>query len=1517
MVTATAVCLDFDATAVDGVMTLAGTASLDVYGSLLWPATNFIRSNTGSTTFRATSTGKTISLNGKLLAGSATFDGVGGGWTLTSAFYTPSNFTLTNGSLNLGGFTASGFNFSSNNSNARTLAFNGGNITILGSASVGNQTLWNAATATNLTVTGTPTVNVINNSTNSGFTRTFTHGGTAGGSEPNAVNLNIQAGDTGSLISVQGVYKNLDFTGCSSTLSNSTRFIYGNLIINSGMTLTAGTNSTNFAGTSGTQQITSAALNFDFPVNFGYNLTTTAATGNGTTATLTFGTSTQCIAVGSTIIVAGVTPAGYNGTYTVTASTNTTVSYLNATTGAQTVAGTIVNGGSTSYVLQDDLSVGTATSRTITLNTGTLNLNNFTLTSFGAFSSNNSNTRAIAFGTGNITCTYNLGASNTVWNCPTITNLTVTGTPTVNVTGTSSGAFTRTVSHGNTSGGTEPNAITVNVSAGSDTISINGCFIDLNLTGFTGTLAGNTRFIYGNLIISSGTTVTPSTLSTSFCRASGTQQITTNAKNLSFPINFGYGLTTTAATGDGTTATLTVGSTLNCIAVGSTITVVNVVPSGYNGTYTVTASTNTTVSYLNSTTGAQTVAGSVANAGSTTYTLLDALNVGTATNRPITLNTGTLNLNNFTFTLYGNFSSSNSNTRSIAFGTGNITITHAATGQTIWSMATATNFTVTGTPTVNVTGDVPSGTTRFINHGQTAGGSETNSVSFYISAGAEPFTIQGFIRNLDFTGYTAALNNSVRTIYGNLTLSSGMSLVAGVSTTTFGSTNATPRTITTNAQTLDFPVTFNGVGGSWQLQDNLACGTSTSRTMTLTAGTLDLNTSNITLFGGFVGTGSTARTIAFGTGQFFLTGTTATSTLLWSVTGTNLTITGTNPTISATGNSAGERDISHVPTTVAENLAININVTAGSADLGFGGGAQLVKSVDFTGFTGRIGNAGLSGGCIFNIYNNMTLNTGMTLIAGNTSWIFRGSSGTQVLTSNGVTITSPLNFGTGTNTTTTYQLADALTVASDKTINAISGIFDSNAKSITCGIFGWNNTNTKTLTLANSSITIIGGTSTTGFLGSTTGTTYNFTGAEVVFTTTGTAALGGIGSGATNSGLTITMSGTNGILIIGTSSQGATIGTLRNTVQPCTVSLLNTASALTVTNFNLSGTAGNLVTLNSSVAGTARTISKASGTTDAYYLNIQDSTATGGTWNAYESTNSGNNTGWNFIHLRSIDETSTAADTVTVLVALNASLNETVSASDSVLGVPSFSTQVDESASAADSVLVVASTFSAINLETALATETVSALGVLNAVLAEAVLAADAALVAASTFSAINLETALATETVSALGVLNAVLAETATGSETNVAQLDLPVSVTEAATGSETNVATIGFAATILESALGADTALVAPSTFGAAVLEIANALDTLVATAVFLASVSESSQGADTILARFLWEVIDDSQNVTWQNIDNSQTQTWALLNTAQSTTWQNIDNAQNTSWTNIDDAQAPGWNGIPTAE
>ena len=69
---------------------------------------------------------------------------------------------------------------------------------------------------------------------------------------------------------------------------------------------------------------------------------TISAAGNGTTATIGF-SGTYTFTIGDTVVVSGVIPTGYNGTYTVTGATANTVSFASTTTGAQTSPGTVFN----------------------------------------------------------------------------------------------------------------------------------------------------------------------------------------------------------------------------------------------------------------------------------------------------------------------------------------------------------------------------------------------------------------------------------------------------------------------------------------------------------------------------------------------------------------------------------------------------------------------------------------------------------------------------------------------------------------------------------------------------------------------------------------------------------------------------------------------------------------------------------------------------------------------------------------------------------------------------------------------------------------------------------------------------------------------------------------------------------------------------------------------------------------------------------------------------------------------
>jgi hypothetical protein len=132
------VCNDFTASGLDGTMTLAGTSiGLTISGSLFFPTTNFTRTYSGTTTFNATTTGKTITMNGKTFGGGVNFDGVGGGWTLGSA-YSSSFFAtiIINGTFDtssVGNYSVTTGEFSSSNSNVRTINLNNSTITVQGS----------------------------------------------------------------------------------------------------------------------------------------------------------------------------------------------------------------------------------------------------------------------------------------------------------------------------------------------------------------------------------------------------------------------------------------------------------------------------------------------------------------------------------------------------------------------------------------------------------------------------------------------------------------------------------------------------------------------------------------------------------------------------------------------------------------------------------------------------------------------------------------------------------------------------------------------------------------------------------------------------------------------------------------------------------------------------------------------------------------------------------------------------------------------------------------------------------------------------------------------------------------------------------------------------------------------------------------------------------------------------------------------------------------------------------------
>jgi hypothetical protein len=409
-----------------------------------------------------------------------------------------------------------------------------------------------------------------------------------------------------------------------------------------------------------------------------------------------------------------------------------------------------------------------------------------------------------------------------------------------------------------------------------------------------------------------------------------------------------------------------------------------------------------------------------------------------------TLTLGVLDLGNNTLSC-NNFSSNNANTRSIAFGTGNITVT--GSGSTVWGTNNANGFSYTGIPTVNATYSGSVGT-RTLAHGSTSGATEANVLNFNISAGTDIVSLASnfSVKNLDFTGFSGTMTNSVKVVYGNLIFSSGMTLTAGTSGFFFSATSGTQQ-ITTNGKTLDFPITQNSPGATVQLQDNLTMGS--TRTFTLTNGALDLN--NLTLSTGrFSSSNTNTRSVSFGTGNITLTDNGA---AIWNNgAGTNLSITGT-PTINAVyAGATGTRSFTiGIPNSVNQ---FNLNITAGTDIISIGNGS-LLNNLNFTGFAGTLNTNSRS------LYGSYTLGAGMTIVAGANPTSFISTSSGNTITTAGVTMDFPITFN-GIGGVWAFQ--DALTQGATKAFIFANGTIQlKNGVTSTVGAFATSGTNQKFL----------------------------------------------------------------------------------------------------------------------------------------------------------------------------------------------------------------------------------------------------------------------------------------------------------------------------------------------------------------------------------------------------------------------------------------------------------------------
>ena len=555
-------------------------------------------------------------------------------------------------------------------------------------------------------------------------------------------------------------------------------------------------------------------------------------------------------------------------------------------------------------------------------------------------------------------------------------------------------------------------------------------------------------------------------------------------------------------------------------------------------------------------------------------------------------------------------------TGTLAFGSNTISLNSTGT-----IFTGASTYTVTGTPIILCTSTSTSA--RTINAGTPT---EGNSISFNFTAGggATTFTVATRIKSLTYSGtFTGSMANTTLVIYGNLTFKSGMIITAGTGVRTFAATSGT-QLITSAGLNLNFPITFVGTA-TYRLQDALAVGTSATRPITFTSGTLDLNNFTLTHFGTFSSNNTNTRSIAFGTGSYvnILSGTAT----YWNFPNiSNFTYTGTSKVqFSPT---SGTCTITHGTTSGSEAKALNFAFGNSGATIVFSNSYILDLTLLNAGGVHTYTNTTPT---IYGSYlnqNNFTSSppfTSITLASTDTSRV-------NFIESAGGALPPIVNVSGGVGTI--YKLLNVN--ASYSTTWNVSSSLDTNGRNLLCNAFNFNNSNTKTITVSSGNRIEInnnfGGSG--AFVGSMVGTTLNVTGAEVRFGSSGSFNV----PNSTFPLLNITVFISNTTVTVGSSSNTQTITTINENSSSSYLGkiVLAANSTLNVGDMVYTNNASITNPLTTTVSGTQATLNKTSGELVLNNRSLQDINATGGaifrapTNAPYSNIDNGNNTGWNF-----------------------------------------------------------------------------------------------------------------------------------------------------------------------------------------------------------------------------------------------------------------------------------------------
>lgn len=286
---------------------------------------------------------------------------------------------------------------------------------------------------------------------------------------------------------------------------------------------------------------------------------------------------------------------------------------------------------------------------------------------------------------------------------------------------------------------------------------------------------------------------------------------------------------------------------------------------------------------------------------------------------------------------------------------------------------------------------------------------------------------------------------------------------------------------------------------------------------------------------------------------------------------------------------------------------------------------RLGAGIDWTGVSG---NPTWVGSGTMSTYGSVTLTSGMIIGSSGTRLKLGGRAGPYTITSvtkfmmgNEVEIVAP---------GAVYSLSDNLKLGSNLFLS--NGTFDANNFNVQCATFGSSGTLTRTLKMGSGTWSLTFSTGATSLWNVvSTGLTYTPSSAPIVFANASTFTRTFTGGGLTYQSLTYTVAGSTGALIINNSNTFTDLN-FSDVTNARTLQLSATSTQTITGSFNVNGTSGKLMTINSTSGGSAANLVDAVGTQSCDFLSIQDSAAGGGaSWYAgANSTDVSGNSGWIF-----------------------------------------------------------------------------------------------------------------------------------------------------------------------------------------------------------------------------------------------------------------------------------------------